>query len=104
MMEQLKVEGERLRPFSCSQCQRKYRYRCQLRRHLVRRDHQQKSPSNEKREVMEPLCSEDVSQDVEKLEAEIIKSFDKLNAIRQKQNQIDQLNKDIKYLVKLISD
>ena len=53
---------------------------------------------------MEPLCSEDVSQDVEKLEAEIIKSFDKLNAIRQKQNQIDQLNKDIKYLVKLISD
>ena len=102
MMEQPKVEhGERLRPYSCNQCQKSFKYRYELRRHLKRRDHQKPPFIEEKRDkIVENLHKdEEFSREVETLEVQIKKNFAKLNEIRQKQRQIGQLKKDIKDLV-----
>ncbi len=70
------VKGERLRSFSCNQCERKFRYRYELRRHLRRQDHQQ---------FQKPLCKE---PEFEKLEAEIKEKMEQLNELK-KQKKIE---------------
>lgn len=84
------VKGERLRSFSCNQCERKFRYRYELHRHLRRRDHQQ---------FQKPLKE----PEFEKLEAEIKEKMDQLNDLK-KRKKIRQLQKELRDLgVKIIN-